>query len=233
MSIERFSMRLICSLCLILPGAAMSEQFSIMVLPDTQFYAQNNSPIFDAQTQWIVTNQPAAAENIIYVAHLGDLKDSGGPTSTIACNDVDLDPGVGVFTEWDFVAQALAKLEDPVTTGLTDGIPYGVLPGNHDFDQQLDGTHCPGFMAGAVDGRPLTKYVAKLGTAHFAGKGYYGGTRPPDPTAESMITFTGDSYTLVLITFLPIYLVSGVFFLLVRKPNTPVLAPSESTTARA
>lgn len=31
-----------------------------------------------------------------------------------------------------------------------------------------------------------------------------------------------DSYSLVLITFLPIYLISGVFFLMVRKPGIPV-----------
>ena len=35
-----------------------------------------------------------------------------------------------------------------------------------------------------------------------------------------------DSYSLVLITFLPIYLVSGVFFLIVRKPDAPVFAPA-------
>ena len=31
-----------------------------------------------------------------------------------------------------------------------------------------------------------------------------------------------DSYSLVLLTFLPIYLTSGVFFLLTRKPSAPV-----------
>ena len=35
------------------------------------------------------------------------------------------------------------------------------------------------------------------------------------------------SYSLVLMTFLPIYLASGVFFLMVRKPNAPVLSPAE------
>ena len=35
------------------------------------------------------------------------------------------------------------------------------------------------------------------------------------------------SYSLVLMTFLPIYLASGVFFLMVRKPNAPVLSPAQ------
>ena len=32
------------------------------------------------------------------------------------------------------------------------------------------------------------------------------------------------SYTVVLVSFLPIYLVSGAFFLMVRKPKAPVAA---------
>ncbi len=35
-----------------------------------------------------------------------------------------------------------------------------------------------------------------------------------------------DSYTLVLLTFLPMYLVSGAFYLLIRKPSLPGAAPA-------
>ena len=34
------------------------------------------------------------------------------------------------------------------------------------------------------------------------------------------------SYSLVLVSFLPVYLISAVFFLIVRKPNAPVLSPA-------
>ncbi len=34
------------------------------------------------------------------------------------------------------------------------------------------------------------------------------------------------SYSLVLVTFLPIYLTSGIFFLMTQKPGAPVLSPT-------
>ena len=40
------------------------------------------------------------------------------------------------------------------------------------------------------------------------------------------------SYSLVLITFLPIYLTSGVFFLMARKPKAPVLSPTPASYGR-
>ena len=49
----------------------------------------------------------------------------------------------------------MSLLEDPVTTGLAEGLPYGVLPGNHD--------------------QPTSLYNTYFGTARFAGRGYYGG----------------------------------------------------------
>ena len=181
--------------------AAQAAVFSFVVLPDTQLYAQNNSPIFPAQTQWILANQ--ASRNIVFVSHLGDLKDSGGPNADISCDDVSLPPGVlpPGSTEWDYVAQALVPLEDPAQTGLTDGLPLGVMPGNHDFDQGQGTTTCPSFQSNEVNGRPLTLYEPRLGDAHFAGRAYYGGSRACDTTVEvSCATpnsgFTGDSYTL-------------------------------------
>ncbi|MEE8465732.1 MAG: MFS transporter, partial [Dehalococcoidia bacterium] len=42
-----------------------------------------------------------------------------------------------------------------------------------------------------------------------------------------------DSYALVMVTFLPIYLASGVFFLIVRKPSAPVSSRITSTGLRA
>jgi len=51
-------------LCLIGPAmtapvAAQAEDFTIIVLPDTQYYSQNQSEHFPAQTQWIVDNEDA------------------------------------------------------------------------------------------------------------------------------------------------------------------------------
>ena len=191
--------KLLFGLCLLISFAAQSEKFSIVVIPDTQWYAESNSPIFKAQTQWVVDNQ--VNENIIYVAHLGDLKDD------LSCDNKNLGPG---FTEWDYVEEALSLLEvpniDPLVTGLPDGIPYGIVPGNHDFNQisgaSVDPENpqdvCPGYKPNVIDGRPLDLFNQKLGDGRFAGREYYGGTRPADliEIGVSPPIATGDSYTM-------------------------------------
>lgn len=47
------------------------EDFTIIVLPDTQLYAQNYPDIFTAQIKWIIDNE--AEENTVFVTHLGDI----------------------------------------------------------------------------------------------------------------------------------------------------------------
>ena len=42
------------------------------------------------------------------------------------------------------------------------------------------------------------------------------------PIYAGLIFDHTDSYALVLLSFLPIYLAAGVFFLITRKPNAPV-----------
>ena len=97
--------------------------FTVAALPDTQYYSSSmngGSPaIFAAQTDWIVANR--AASNIAYVAHLGDIVNYG-----------DTNRGVEELTAWRNVTNALYRLENPVTTGLPSGIPYGAAVGNHD-----------------------------------------------------------------------------------------------------
>jgi hypothetical protein len=92
------------------------DQFTLVLLPDTQFYTAQSSggrnAMFKVQTQWCVDNR--ASRNIAAVAHLGDVTD----------NDVTV--------EWMRADTAMKILEDPGTTGLADGIPYVMNFGNHD-----------------------------------------------------------------------------------------------------
>ena len=92
--------------------------------------------MFAAQTDWLVANH--AASNIVYVAGVGDIVDT-------ASSDA----------EYQVATNALYRLENPVTTGLPEGIPYGTAVGNHDL--------------------PTILYNQYFGTNHFAGKSYYGG----------------------------------------------------------
>ena len=74
----------------------------------------------EAQIDWIVANE--VAENIIYVAQTGDLKDDQ------FCDNKTVNVGTGAGrTEWQIVDQAFTDLD-------IAGIPYGVVPGNHDFN---------------------------------------------------------------------------------------------------
>ena len=83
----------------------MNENFTIIVLPDTQGYTQIYPWLFDNQTQWIVDN--AEELNIVFVTHLGDLVDS-----------------YGNITQWEYANSSMSKLDDNVR--------WAVLPGNHD-----------------------------------------------------------------------------------------------------
>jgi hypothetical protein len=47
------------------------ENFTIIVLPDTQYYSENYPWIFDNQTRWIIENIEKL--NIVFVSHEGDL----------------------------------------------------------------------------------------------------------------------------------------------------------------
>jgi hypothetical protein len=51
--------------------------FTIVALPDTQYYSQyaKLAPIFAAQTQWVVNNR--VTENVAFVTHPGDIVQNG------------------------------------------------------------------------------------------------------------------------------------------------------------
>jgi len=89
-----------------------ADSFTLIVLPDTQYYSQLYPEIYSAQTQWIVENRDNL--NIVFVSHLGDI---------VQNNDRD-------EAEWQAANVAMSMLDDVV--------PYGVLPGNHDL--QVGGT---------------------------------------------------------------------------------------------
>ncbi len=130
-------------------AAAPGRDFTLVVLPDTQFYSaalRGGTPeMFTAQTQWIVDNQ--AARNIPYVAHLGDCVNLGSST-----------------TEWGRADAALRLLENPVTTGWLDGIPFGLAVGNNDQSPK-----------NTPDGNTTKLYNQYFGTTRFQARNYHGG----------------------------------------------------------
>ena len=87
-----------------------SSYFTIAVLPDTQYYSQKYPDVFTQQTQWIVNN--AKTQNIVFVSQEGDL-----------VNDYSTENDV----EWKNAQKAMGIIRNA-------GIPYSVVPGNHDVN---------------------------------------------------------------------------------------------------
>jgi hypothetical protein len=92
-------------------GAAGSDAavgprpFTVIVLPDTQYYSEGYPQIFDAQANWIVANKDVL--NIAFVLHEGDIVDWDIPE------------------QWLNASRSLHRLDHVV--------PYFISVGNHDI----------------------------------------------------------------------------------------------------
>jgi hypothetical protein len=85
-----------------LPG---KDNFTVVVLPDTQHYSLEHPQNFHAQTEWIVAN--VKDRRIAAALHLGDITHRS------------------TLSEWEVAQAAMNRL---------DGIvPYFMVPGNHDY----------------------------------------------------------------------------------------------------
>lgn len=100
-------------------GIERSDNFSIIVLPDTQKYSEKYPKIFCKQTDWIKEN--ISKLNIAFTIHLGDITENGGNNNNEGQSDAN-----GNSKEWQTASTCLGKL-DSIT-------PYSVIPGNHDTD---------------------------------------------------------------------------------------------------
>lgn len=127
--------------------AAPGPDFTVVALPDSQMYTAQinggNVSMFTSQTDWIINNR--AASNIVYVTGEGDISNYGDQA--------------GHEGDWQNATNAYYRLGDPARTGLADGIPFGVVVGNHDL----------------LGGGALTWFNQYLGTNFFQGRNYYGG----------------------------------------------------------
>jgi hypothetical protein len=139
------------------PSDLPGRDFCIAVLPDTQNYAREaaghgvaTKEMWISQTEWVVTNR--VAHNIAYLAHLGDIVQSG-----------DIKNGNSNLAEWRNATNAMYRLENPSRTGLPQGIPYGLAVGNHDQEP-----------IGEEDGT-TTMYNKYFGVSRFSQREYFGG----------------------------------------------------------
>jgi len=85
---------------------AADEPFTVVLLPDTQFYSEKYPDTYVAQTMWI--RERAKADNIKFVVCLGDIVQTAH-----------------VEQQWQN-AHVAARILDGV-------VPYSAVPGNHDL----------------------------------------------------------------------------------------------------
>jgi hypothetical protein len=125
-------------------GAGGESSFSIVALPDTQQYSEpgghGDIASFIRQTQWIADN--ADRLNIRFVTHLGDIVEHGEREG-----------------EWVRAARAIDRLDGSV--------PFGLLPGNHDFPEQKVHLGALNYLTHAGPGRLFA-----------AGRDWFGGASP-------------------------------------------------------
>lgn len=111
-------------------AASTAADFTIAVIGDTQNYVDYSNDPDDADCQgmtgftniisWITANK--TAQNIVYAVTLGDITDQFGSTST------------GTEDQW-------VRARDTYTPLKTAGIPFGVVPGNHDMKLAARGNY--------------------------------------------------------------------------------------------
>jgi hypothetical protein len=117
--IEKLLVIFAAALVIVAPSAAdaaESKPFTVVMMPDTQVYAERFPGTFFAQAQWIADN--AEKENVVFVTQVGDIVNNGGKATK----------------EWEVADAAMRRL-DAVS-------PWGVALGNHDYDRvdDIDGS---------------------------------------------------------------------------------------------
>ncbi|MEZ4659733.1 MAG: Calx-beta domain-containing protein [Caldilineaceae bacterium] len=150
--------------------------FVIAALPDTQFYYgyKGLKAMFQSQVDWLVSNK--ASRNIVFVSHLGDVVQDGSVPGTTGESSAD---GTA-DQQWAYADQVMATIENPTTTGLTDGMPYGIAVGNHDQ------------TATSGDPSKTQLFNQYFGISRFAGRGYYGGHYGSDNDNSYQLFSVGD-----------------------------------------
>jgi hypothetical protein len=148
-----------------------ADDFTIVVLPDTQNYTQfpGNFPQYPAQTKWIWDHRNT--DKIVAVVHNGDIVQHGNLQEV----------------EWQRAETAMKTLEEE-TDKFPDGMPYTLAVGNHDNG------------ASSHNDVPFsTKFFNKyFGVDRFKDRAYYGGHYGNKNTNSWILVRAGNLDVLVL-----------------------------------
>ena len=116
--------------------AFAADPFTLILVPDTQNYTdfENINQQYNVgQMNWIVNNRSAL--NIKFVMHVGDHQNPGNPYRTQAGNiyEPDLNQPVGNAQARADKIAGWNRADDAVDVLDNAGVPYALVPGNHDY----------------------------------------------------------------------------------------------------
>jgi hypothetical protein len=171
---------------------ALAEKFTVAVVSDTQNYADVTLPqprgvnTFVQQMQYLVDSR--AEKNLAFVTFVGDIVQHGdGQFRTGIVGQYTL---WDTRTEWDYANLAVSVLDGA-------GLPFSMVPGNHDYDNYswykgpaggLPGTSRP--LAG---GSVWNLYFGPA-SRHFAGKDWYKGSTNNGMDSFQLFTAGGKTF---------------------------------------
>ena len=143
------------------PGHARNF-FTVAVIPDTQNYVDSANPqpqslaTFLGETRFLAQHRHEL--KLAFVTHVGDVVQHGDGTNGVAG-----DASWGAGAEWERAAQAIEVLA-------ASGVPFGLSPGNHDYDSHE-------YKTGSRPLRGSVMWTRYFGpeSRYFAGKRWYGG----------------------------------------------------------
>lgn len=167
---------------------AWAEVFTVAVVSDTQNYADITLPqprgadTFDQQMRYLIDTQQE--KNLAFVTFVGDIVQHGDGQFRRSIPDAEGEYSYfDTREEWDIANRAISILS-------RSGVPFGMVPGNHDYDNYSWWTQDggPGASKPLAGGRTWSLYFGP-DSRHFRGKAWYGGAS--DNGLNSYQTFSG------------------------------------------
>jgi hypothetical protein len=171
------------------------DGFTVVMLPDTQFYSQTaaNFPNFQAQTNWVLQNK--VLEDIAFVTHVGDIVQSGASFPI----------------EWQRASSAMGTLDGAGGIPFDGHVPYGAALGNHDFDVVSNKTNS-------------SQYVANFGPARYSNRSWYLGSTPNGRNHAQRFLADGREFVHLTLEWRAAdYALEWARGILAQWPNTPAI----------
>ena len=149
-----------------LPPALEPEdgEFYVVVIPDSQIYAQRFPETFDGQMRWIAEH--ADRYNIVFVSHVGDIVQTAS-----------------ALEEWEVARAAYDWIEDA-------NIPHGFSMGGHDTSPG-SGDYDSSCSPFARTDCASTNFLANFGPQRFDGRAWFAGASPSGLSTAQRIEVDG------------------------------------------